>query len=143
MSQNQFDFLRTTPPDYDFHTHRVMIWIINGQVVTGQLGTIKSHLEMAESMGWLNGSNNEQFFNDHPRGFYLPSGNRVHFYWGVGFYFNDDLKKQILNLLPQIANNLHLKDSVKVFFGPKDTPIKGIDYPIEYAGTIREVITTK
>jgi hypothetical protein len=143
MSPRQFAFLRTTPADYDFHTHRVMFWIVNGKVITGPVGTTMSHLEMAESLGWINGSNNEQFFTRNPRGFYLPRGNRVYFYWGVGFYFDENLKKYILKLLPLIKKSLHLKSTVQVFFGPKDSPIKGIDYPIEYVGTIGKLTTTK
>ncbi len=143
MSEMSLDSLRSTPDDRNFHTSRVMFWILNGQVIAGPTGSPLSHLEMAESMGWLTGSNHEQFFNENPRGFYLEDGNRVHFYHGVGFGFDDELKKQVLNSLPQVRQTLNLEDTTQVYLGPKDTTIKGIDYPIEYLGTIGNLIIKK
>jgi len=143
MSQKSLDLLRSTPEDYGFHTQRTMFWIVNGKIVVGPAGTSMSHSEMAESMGWLKGDNNSQFFNENPRGFYLKNENRLHFYQGIGFNFDDQLKKQIIEILPQIKENLNLKEDVDVFFGPKDRIIKGIEYPIEKVGTIGELIVRK
>jgi len=143
MSEESLDILRSTPDDYDFHTQRTMFWIFNGQIIVGPMGTSMSHVEMAESMGWLKGGNNEQFFNENPRGFYLKSDNRVHFYRGVGFGFDDEFKKQIFCMLPHIRERLGLEDTTRIFFGPKDSPIKGIEYPIECMGVINDLIVRK
>ena len=143
MAQGPFEFLKSTPEDHNFHAQRIMFWIVDGQVQVGPIGTSMSHLEMAESMGWLNGNSCEQFFGKNPRGFYLKTGNRVHFYWGVGFGFDNELKKQIISMLPQIRESLDIEDTTEVFFGPKDSPINGIKYPIESVGTIKHLIVRK
>jgi len=141
MNLSPSELLKSTPDDYDFHTQRTMFWIVNDEIVTALIGTPLSHLEMAQSLGWVDDSNLEPFFNENPRGFYLSTNtdNRVHFYQGVGFGFDKQLKTKILFELPLIREKLKLNDATEVFFGPKDSPIKGIDYPIERAGTVGEL----
>lgn len=134
------DSMRSVPEDHEFHTSRLMFWIVDGKVVQGTPGTSMSHLEMAQSLGWLDGVDPEEFFNANPRGFYLKEGNRVHFYRRVGFGFTESLKEEILEMLPQIRNELPLNSETEVYFGPKDSPIKGIDWPIERVGKLGDLL---
>lgn len=140
MVQQSFEFLRSTPEDAEFHIQRIMFWVVDGELITGLSGTSMSHLEMAETMGWLQEGNTEEFFKSNPRGFYLKESDRVHFYRGLGFMFDDSLKEEILKKLPDIALKLNFTEKTKVYFGPKDRLVKGVEYPIEFAGTIGKII---
>lgn len=141
MNLSPSELLKSTPDDYDFHTRRTMFWIVNDEIVIAPIGTSMSHLEMAQSLGWVNDLNLEPFFNENPRGFYLSTNtdNRVHFYQGVGFGFDERLKTKILPALPKIRQQLGLSDNTEVYFGPKDSLIKGVNYPIERIGTVSDL----
>jgi hypothetical protein len=135
----KFNFLRSTPEDNEFHSQRIMFWVIDNKVISAPPGTTMSHLEMAETMGWLKGTDTENFFNKNPRGFYLKKENCIHFYRSLGFGFDEKLEKELLDIIPQIATVLNLGKNTKVYLGPKDKLIKGVEYQIKYIGKIKEI----
>ena len=143
MAGNEYDFLKTRPEDIDFHSLRIMFWVVGGNIVIAPQGTKKSHLEMAESEGWVNGENTEEFFQENIRGFFLKEeeGARIHFYKGVGFGFDDEVIAAAKKLLPMFVEKLGISPETKVFFGPKDSLINGVEYPIQFEGTIGQLLS--
>ena len=140
MENPKFSFLRSTPEDNEFHSQRIMFWVINNEVISAPPGTTMSHLEMAEMKGWLKGTDAENFFNKNPRGLYLKKEDRIHFYRSVGFGFDEKLEKEVLDIIPQIAKTLNLGEKTKVYLGPKDNLIKGVEYQVKYIGKIKDIV---
>lgn len=139
------DFLRTREEDIEFHTSRMMFWIINGEVIVGPTGTRMSHLEMAETHGWINGENTDVFFQKNIRGFRIKNNieDRVHFYRGIGFGFDEEMKTEVRVLLPILMETLGLTLETKVYFGPKDSIINGVEYPISFEGEVSHLFQEK
>lgn len=98
-----------------------------------------SHLEMAESVGWIKGNNERKFLDNNPRGFYLKKENIVHFYKGQAFEFDEELEKSVFKILPELVVSLKLNDLTTVYLGPKDKVIKGKEFKIKYLGTIEKI----
>jgi len=133
--------LRTRPEDIGFHSKRVMFWIVDGRIEVAPLGTTMSHLEMAEANGWVDGDSTTEFFERNMRGFYLRGENRVHFYRGVGFGFDEEVVTRATEILPEIKDTLGLNGDTRVFFGPKDSLIGGVEYQIQFAGTVQQLLS--
>lgn len=143
MSAGEHDWLRTRPEDLEFHSNRIMFWVMNGEIRIAPKGTTKSHLEMAESEGWINQGDTEKFFKQNMRGFYLVEGemDRIHFYRGVGFQFDEETVTLATNMLPNFVSELNLAPTTRVYFGPKDSIINNKEYEIYYAGTVSDILS--
>ena len=143
MAGGEYDFLRTRPEDVDFHSSRIMFWVVGEDIVVAPQRTPKSHLEMAEAEKWINGENTQEFFQRNMRGFRLKSEveDRIHFYIGVGFEFDDEVVALATRMLPRFVETLGLRPETKVFFGPKDSLINGIEYPIQFGGTVGQILS--
>ena len=48
--------------------------------------------------------------------------------------------KEIIGKLPQLKKALNLNDDTKICFGPKDSPLEGIEYPRHCSGTLKELL---
>ena len=59
---------------------------------------------------------------------------------GVGFWFNKKVINEVLSKLPEIKKAIDLNDDTKIYFGPKDNPIEGVEYPQYFAGTLKELL---
>lgn len=143
MTRSKHDFLRTRPKDVDFHSSRIMFWVLGEDIMVAPQGTQKSHLEMAEAEGWINEENTQEFFQRNMRGFLLrhDEENKIHFYRGVGFRFDDEVIALATRMLPRFVEVLGLDAETKVVFGPKDSLINGVEYPIRFRGTIGELLS--
>lgn len=144
MTGSEYDYLRTRPEDVNFHSSRIMFWVVGENIVVAPQGTQKSHLEMAEAEGWINGENTQEFFQRNMRGFLLRCAgeDRIHFYRGVGFGFDDEVISMAKMMLPRFVKVLGLSPETKVFFGPKDQLIDGVEYQIRLEGTIGELLSS-
>ena len=140
MKKDKFNILRTKPWDVKFHRSRRMFCIKDGRVEVGPTKTKDSHLEWFKKEGWVNEENAEEFLNKVVRGFYLPSENGLYCYRGVGFWYDDEVIKEIIGKLPQLKKALNLNDDTKICFGPKDSPLEGIKYPRHCSGTLKELL---
>lgn len=136
-------FLKTSREDVGFHGSRNMFWIIGGDIEIAPLGTTMSHLEMAEEKGWICDSGGiVDFFSNNVRGFYLKGdgGDRIHFYKGVDFSFDEGMMSVVLKILPKMKDLLDLNGETGVYFGPKDSVIKGVNYDIRFIGKIKNLL---
>lgn len=97
-----------------------------------------SHLEWFKKEGWITEANAELFLNKTIRGFYLMSENSLYCYKGIGFYYDDVLIQEVLAKLPELKKILNLNEKTKIYFGPKDSPIEGKEYPRYCAGVLTE-----
>ncbi|MFH1601539.1 MAG: hypothetical protein ABIB61_01125 [Candidatus Shapirobacteria bacterium] len=142
MFTAEYDFLRTRLEDLNFHSSRIMFWVVEGEIVIAPPGTSLSHLEMAETGGWINEVETENFFKRNMRGFFLRTEEegRIHFYRGLGFGFDEGMIVEAKKMLPVFVQKLGLSSDTKVYFGPKDSLINGVEYPIQYGGTVEEVL---
>jgi len=141
MNSKEFDHLKTKPEDREFHSSRVMFWIINEVVEVAPKGTQMSHLEMAEDRGWFDETNKTDFFEKNVRGFYLKreEENRLHFYRGLSFGFDQEVIDTALRMLPKLVEKLGFDEDTEVYFGPKDSFINGVEYPIKFVGKVQEL----
>lgn len=139
---SEYGFLKTRAEDADFHANRVTFWVVDGEIKITPRGSGFSHLEIAEKEGWIDGKNTEEFFRKNMRGFFLGEieGDRIHFYRDLGFGFDEETVALAIKMLPEFVEILGLKPKTRVFFGPKDSPINGVEYPIRFEGTINEIL---
>jgi len=143
MPEDKFSIIRTkTPYHKEFHRSRIMFCIVGDGVKVGPLGSSESHLDWFKREGWIaeNEENAEEFLNTHIRGFFLKSENELYCYRGVGFYFDDDVIKEIKKHLLKLKEAFNLSDNAKICFGPKDSPLENIDWPRCCAGTLKELV---
>jgi hypothetical protein len=122
-----------------------MFWVVGDEIKAAPQGTQMSHLEMAEAERWIDSENIDEFFRRNMRSFFLRTGdeNRIHFYRGVGFEFDDDVIASVERMLPRFVKELGLSPETRVFFGPKDSVINGVEYPIRLEGTVEELLKAK
>jgi len=132
--------LRTKPKDEEFHRARRMFVIIGKEIKIGPKGTRDSHLEWFKKEGWLTEETAEGFLEAYARGFYLQSENSLYCYIGLGFWFSEKVINEIIRRLPEIKKALDLNDDTKIYFGPKDNPIDGVEYPQYFVGTLKELL---
>ena len=143
MPEDKFHILRTTTPYHEeFHRSRIMFCIIGDEVKVGPKGTTESHLDWFKREGWIaeNEENAEEFLNSYIRGFFLKSENGLHCYRGVGFGFNGDVIEETKKHLLKLKEAFNLSGNAKICFGPKDSPLEGIDWPRYCAGTSNELL---
>jgi hypothetical protein len=143
MPEDKFHILRTTTPYHEeFHRSRIMFCIIGDEVKVGPIGTTESHLDWFKREGWIaeTEENAEEFLNTHIRGFFLQSENGLYCYRGVGFGFDEDVISELKKYLPKLKEVFNLNNDTKICFGPKDSPLEGINWPRYYAGTLKELL---
>lgn len=133
---NNIQTLLTKPEDHYLHTTRRAFFVIDDKIVLMPENTGDSHLEWLQKNNIINDQNFDEKFPKMIRGFYWPETNSLYFYWGVGFYFDDQLQKLVPKYLSEFQKLLNLSNDTKIFLGPKDNPIDGISYPQKYFGTI-------
>jgi len=56
------------------------------------------------------------------------------------FINNNEMIKEIIGKLPQLKKALNLNDDTKICFGPKDSPLEGIEYPRHCSRTLKELL---
>jgi len=132
--------LHTRPEDEDFHRSRIMFVIKDGKIEIGPKSVKESHLEWLEGKGWITKENAEDFMKTHIRGFYLKKQNSLYCYRGIGFGFDDKVKPELLDKLKEIKKSLDLNNETKIYLGPKDSPLYGIDWQTVYLGNIKELM---
>lgn len=139
---NELDVLRTTEKDIGFHINRRMFFIINRKIIVVPKQCKLSHLEYALENGYIKDDNITDFLNNTIRGSHIKSNkeHRIYCYKGVGFYFDNDMIKEVIELLPKIIAKLNISKDTKVYWGPVHNDINGKRYINEYAGTIEELI---
>ena len=143
MPEDKFHILRTTTPYHEeFHRSRIMFCIIGDEVKIGLKGTTESHLDWFKRKEWIKETeeNAEEFLNTHVRGFFLSSENGLYCYRGLGFGFDENVIKEIKTHLPKLKEAFNLNDNGKICFGPKDSPLEGIDWPRYCAGKLKELL---
>jgi len=139
-SEDKFKILTTKPRDEQFHRSRIMFCIKDGKIEVEPQGTKNSHLEWFREEGWVTEENTESFLNKTIRGFYQAAENTFYCYKGVGFWYDDEMVKEVIERLSELKQALNFQDDTKICFGPKDSPVDGIEYPRHCGGTLKEII---
>ncbi len=132
------NFLKTRPEDIDFHTSRIMFCIKDGALEVAPPNIQSSHIEWFKDEGWVEESSLHSFLEEHIRGFFLKQENRLYCYKGAGFAFNEKVRQEVLQILPQFMK-MGIDEKTEVHLGPKDKNIQGTSYEQLYIGTIREL----
>jgi thymidylate synthase ThyX len=128
--------LKSTSEDYSFHASRVMFCVLNGEVKIGPKNTSESHIEWFKREGWLTDETAEDFLKKNIRGFYLPAEDKLYVYRGVGFQFDQQTLPELMEKMEDFKKAFGLTGKTKICLGPKDSPVKDVEYPRICAGTV-------
>lgn len=123
------DITSTRPQDVEFHKSRIMFCIVDGEIRVAARGSSQSHSEWFRAEGWMNGETKAEFMESTIRGFVSEDFSAIHFYKGVGFYFNDEMIASVVGLIPKIKKAIpEVTSESLIKFGPSDEIINGVRF---------------
>lgn len=123
------DVTSTRPQDIEFHKSRIMFCIVNGEIRVAARGSSQSHSEWFRAEGWMKKETKAKFMESTIRGFLTEDRSAIHFYKGVGFYFNDEMITIVINLMPKIKKAIsEIMPETLIKFGPSDEIINGVRF---------------
>jgi hypothetical protein len=106
-----------------------MFCIVDGDVRVAARGSSQSHSEWFRSEGWMTSETKAEFMESTIRGFLAEDRSAIHFYKGVGFYFNDDMVVNVIRLMPNIKRAMpEIRSETLIKFGPADEIINGVRF---------------
>jgi len=143
MEDKDPKLLKGTIEDEVFHRSRLMFCIKDGEVKDGPENSPLSHLEWFEKEGWTAGKNIEEFLNNNIRGFYSPQEDRIYFYKGMGWNFDDRLLVEVMNKAEEVGEILGLNSDTEIYLGPKDDIIMGQKQEKKYVGKLKDIAEKK
>jgi hypothetical protein len=140
---DDMNFIKGTVEDDIFHRSRRMFCIKDGEVKAGPENSPLSHLEWFEQEGWVNGNGVQEFLEKNIRGFYMSQENKIYFYKGMGWNFDDQLLSEVIRKAAEAEEALGLNDDTEIYLGPKDDIIAGIEQTKKYVGKLKDITEKK
>jgi hypothetical protein len=97
-----------------FHSQRIMFVIRDGVLHIAPKGSLDSHAEWFERLGWIT-PDSDALMNKITRGYVDPSG--VYAYTGFDFRIEEFVEEDLLKHLGELTQRLNLASDTKVYLG--------------------------